>query len=311
LNGEPPRPIKEKLDPIGAKSETFELSSDHGVARCVSLSEELSLALTAKRLDGAGMDLVHRAVNEALADGARPAALACQYLGGRLSHEVVEALARGVRDACNRLGITLSSFTTAKSSGAAYLIAAIVAARSTIKIDPGPMSAGDVLFGLEGRGLHSCGFAFSRAILFGRMGLHLEDEIPGTSLTVGGALLEVRRCYAPSMVKPLERGLVRALIAISGGGLRASLQAALPSSLDARVDHGSWPVPRLFTVLVEASGRPFDDLLDDLNMGLGAIAVVPEALAEEFSANLRDQGESVHRIGRLVPGEGRALFASR
>jgi phosphoribosylformylglycinamidine cyclo-ligase len=299
------------VDPVHTKSETFELSSDHGVARCVSLSEELSLALTAKRLDGAGADLVHRAVNEALADGARPAALACQYLGGRLGHDVVETLARGVREACNRLGITLSSFTTAKSSGSAYLIAAIVAARATTVIDLGPPVAGDVLFGLEGKGLHSCGFALARAILFGRMGLHLEDEIPGTGLTVAGALLEVRRCYAPSLVKPIERGLVRTLVPISDGGLRGSLQATLPNTLDARVEKGSWPVPRLFTVLVEGSGRPFDDLLDELNMGLGLIAIVPAAKAEEFAAAMRETTDPVHRIGGLVGGEGRALFGKQ
>jgi phosphoribosylformylglycinamidine cyclo-ligase len=301
--------MQEGLDPALSKSETFELSSDHGVARCVSISEELSLALTAKRLDGAGADLVHRAVNEALADGARPAALACQYLGGRLGPEVVETLSRGVRDACNRLGITLSSFTTAKSSGAAYLIAAIVAARAATEIDPGQLSAGDVLFGLEGNGLHSCGFALARAILFGRMGLHLEDEIPGANTTVAAALLEVRRCYAPLLVKPIERGLVRALIPISDGGITGSMTAALPRHLDARIENGSWPIPRLFTALVEGSGKGAGDLFAELNMGLGAITVVPADMADAFTAALAGANEPVHRIGGLVEGEGGVVLA--
>ena len=296
------------MDPGLAKSETFELPSEHGVARCVSISEELSLALTAKRLEGAGADLVHRAVNEALADGARPAALACQYLGGRLGADVVETLSRGVRDACARLGITLSSFTTAKSAGGAYLIAAIVAARTTTEIDPGPLSLGDVLFGLEGKGLHSCGFALARAILFGRMGLHLEDEIPSTGLTVAQALLEVRRCYAPLLVKPIERGLIRALVPISDGGLIGSLSAALPPRLDARIVRNSWPTPRLFHALTDASGRSADDLLSELNMGLGLIAVVPEAHAESFAAALTEASEPVHRIGRLIEGGGKVIF---
>jgi phosphoribosylformylglycinamidine cyclo-ligase len=299
--------MQEGLDSAPSKSETFELSSEHGVARCVSISEELSLALTAKRLEGAGADLVHRAVNEALADGARPAALACQYLGGRMGADVVETLSRGVRDACAHLGITLSSFTTAKSSGGAYLIAAIVAARATTELDPGPLSAGDVLIGLEGRGLHSCGFSLARAILFGRMGLHLEDEIPGTGSTVAGALLEVRRCYAPLLVKPIERGLIRSLISISDGGLTGAIASALPAHLDARIQRGTWPVPRLFTVLVEASGKRFDDLAGELNMGLGLVAVVPEARIAELSAVLSETNEPVHRIGGLVAGSGKVL----
>jgi phosphoribosylformylglycinamidine cyclo-ligase len=299
--------MQEGLDPALSKSETFELESEHGVARCVSISEELSLALTAKRLDGAGADLVHRAVNEALADGARPAALACQYLGGRLGADVVDALSRGVRDACSRLGITLSSFTTAKSSGSAYLIAAIVAARATSDIDPGPPSPGDVLFGFEGNGLHSSGFALARAILFGRMGLHLEDEIPGTGNTVAEALLKVRSCYAPLLVKPMERGLIRALVSVSEGGLTGGLSLLLPPRLDARIRKGSWPIPRLFAALVEASGRTFDDLTGELNMGLGCIAVVPEDRADELAALLLEAGEPVHRIGSMVEGAGRVV----
>jgi phosphoribosylformylglycinamidine cyclo-ligase len=41
------------------------------------------------------------------------------------------------------------------------------------------------------------------------------------------------------------------------------------------------------------------------NMGLGMVMVVSDNSAEAVSRRLRRDGETVYRIGRIVPGRGR------
>lgn len=284
---------------------SFELSGADGLVRSSALADELSLALSSGRLDGVGENLVHRAVDEILVAGARPKAMTCQYLGGRLGPEVVEPIADGVASACAALDVALSSFSASRSSGAAYLVGAVLGIRpANAGFGRGPMSEGDRLVGLPGSGLQSSGFALARAILFGRMGLHLDDEIPGAGCTGREALLEVRRSHAKPLARALERGLLHALISTSEGGIADSVTAALPDHLDAMIDLSIWRIPPLFEVLARASGRSFDDLLGELNMGVGMIAVVREQNVER----LAEEAPEARVIGRLLPGSGATRF---
>ena len=45
-------------------------------------------------------------------------------------------------------------------------------------------------------------------------------------------------------------------------------------------------------------------MLRTFNCGIGMIAIVPEACAEEAQALLTREGERVFRIGRLIKGKG-------
>lgn len=282
---------------------TFELSGEGGLLCSAAIADELTTALASKRLDGAGESLVHRAVDEILVAGASPKALTCQYLGGRLDREIVEPIATGVASACAAIGVALSSFSVASSAGAAYLVGAVFGTRPVERVfGRSAMSAGDRLVGLPGRGLQSSGFALARAVLFGRLGLQMEDEIPGAGCTAREALLETRRSHAKLLVRGIEGGLIRALIPTRERGILGSVGDRLPEHLDAILDLESWETPPLFDVLIKASGRSFDALLEDLNMGVGMIAVVREADVEAF---LTEEPEA-RVIGRLVHGRGAA-----
>jgi len=65
-----------------------------------------------------------------------------------------------------------------------------------------------------------------------------------------------------------------------------------------------WPVPPVFAWLARAGGVAAEEMLRVFNCGIGMVIVTADPDAAE--ASLREAGESVCRLGRIVPGEGEA-----
>jgi phosphoribosylformylglycinamidine cyclo-ligase len=273
------------------------MPAGEGVVRTVSLSDELALAIATRRLSGVGRDLVHRAVNAVVAEGARPIGITCQYLGAQHTEAIVGPIAEAAGAACAELGVALSALSLAKSSGGSYLVAAILGAKQAM---PRP-KAGDRLVALGGLGLHSCGFGYARAVVFGRMGLGMADDLPGTGGTVAESLLEVRRCFGPLVLECVDRGVVAGLISLEETPLRPAIAAWLQPGMSAQVDLSSWCLPPLAELLSKASGRSAVEAADDLNLGVGLIAVTGDPDAVVRLADAR--GIPARSIGILKAGD--------
>src|SRR6185369_3202743 len=104
---------------------------------------------------------------------------------------------------------------------------------------------GDLLVGLASSGLHTNGYSLARKIVAERMKLGASDAFPGHDASVADVLLTVHRSYL-SLLRPLLEK-IHAMAHITGGGLPGNLDRALPPTVDAAVDTGSWDVPSLFT----------------------------------------------------------------
>jgi len=94
------------------------------------------------------------------------------------------------------------------------------------------------------------------------------------------------RSYYPLMQPVL--GLVKGLAHITGGGLPGKLPAILPDDLAASIDLGSWPVLPIFKVIQQEGGISDDEMYRVFNMGLGMVAVCPEANVSEVLKCLPD-----------------------
>jgi len=110
----------------------------------------------------------------------------------------------------------------------------------------------------------------------------------GLGTTLGDALLAPHRSYLRLLRPVLERGLVKGLAHLTGGGIFDNLPLVLPEGCGAEIDRAAWPVPPLFALIAEASGLPDEELFRTFNMGIG---MVREAIAEP-----------VYTIGKLVAG---------
>ena len=78
----------------------------------------------------------------------------------------------------------------------------------------------------------------------------------------------------------------------------------MPEGLDAEVDLGCWTPLPVFGWLAKSAGIDEREMLRTFNCGIGMIAIVSPEKADESIAAFTNAGESVSRIGTLVPGDG-------
>jgi len=96
---------------------------------------------------------------------------------------------------------------------------------------------------------------------------------------------------------------VHALAHITGGGLTENLPRVLPDNSCAQVRRGSWQLPPVFQWL-QSAGRIADaEMLRTFNCGIGMVVCVPAQAAERAIQVLREQGETVYRIGDIAACE--------
>jgi len=168
------------------------------------------------------------------------------------------------------------------------------------------MVEGDVLLGLASNGPHSNGYSLIRKIVK-RAGLSFHDAAPWRKAeTVGASLLMPTKIYVKPLLAAAEKGLVKGMAHITGGGLLENIPRMLPDHLSADVNAQTWPVPEVFRWL-KSSGKIEDlEFARVWNTGLGMILVVERNKASEAIKVLEDTGESVYEVGTLVKrtGEG-------
>ncbi|HEX4823122.1 MAG TPA: phosphoribosylformylglycinamidine cyclo-ligase [Candidatus Polarisedimenticolaceae bacterium] len=283
------------------------------VASCDGVGTKLKVAFMAGVHHTVGRDLVNHCVNDILVQGAIPLFFLDYLATGRLKPEVMEAVVSGVARGCKENGCALLGGETAEMPGfyaegeydvAGFIVGMVDKSKA---ITGKAIEQGDLLIGLPSAGLHTNGYSLARAIVFDRAGKQPGDRIDGLTGTIAEVLLAEHRSYLPALRGVL--GLVRGFAHITGGGLTDNLPRILPEGTAARIERGSWPALPVFEVLQRLGGVADDEMLRTFNMGIGMVCVVAPGSAEAFERHLDGLGEAHHRIGRIVPGDGRVVYA--
>jgi phosphoribosylformylglycinamidine cyclo-ligase len=284
------------------------------VASTDGVGTKLKVAFMAGRHDTVGEDLVNHCVNDILVQGARPLFF-LDYVGvGRLEPGVVEALVAGIARGCRANGCALLGGETAEmpdfyAAGEYDLAGTIVGVVEEDRVlDGRAIRAGDALVALASSGLHTNGYSLARRIVFDRMGLGVDDPFPEEDASVGDVLLRVHRSYLHALLPLLERGKLRGLAHVTGGGLVDNVPRILPSGVDARFHRGSWEVPGVFRVLQREGGVEEREMYRAFNMGVGMVAAVGPEDAGGVVEALRSAGETAWIAGEVVPGEGKVIL---
>jgi phosphoribosylformylglycinamidine cyclo-ligase len=94
----------------------------------------------------------------------------------------------------------------------------------------------------------------------------LGDALPGSSLTIGEALLSPTRSYAPVIYKLLDEhpGLIQGLVHCSGGGQTKCLKFGRNVHF---VKDRLFPVPPVFSSIQRISGTAWKEMYKVFNMG--------------------------------------------
>ncbi len=287
---------------------------------------KLAVALGGEAHARVGADLVNHCLNDVLALGARPLFFLDYVAMGRLDPAVLEALVGGMAAACRESGVALIGGETAEMpglyAGDDYDAAGFVVGEAApgALVDGAAIEDGDLLIGLPSGGLQTNGYSLARRVL----GLGGEREadrrrlaapLPGgDGESLGEALMRPHRSFL-AIVRPLlDRGLVRGMAHITGGGLPGNLPRMLPSGLAAALDPESWPRPPIFAALARAGGIPPAECWRAFNMGVGFVLAAPPegaAAALDTLATGPEPAPAATVIGRVVPRGGADQPATR
>ena len=270
---------------------------------------KLRIAIDTGTLDTIGIDLVAMCVNDLVCQGAEPLFFLDYLATGRLDVHQAARIVEGIAEGCRASGCALIGGedgrdcrgcmrrATSTSRGSPWV------RRSAGATLPQGVAEGDVLLGLASDGIHSNGFSLVRKVVEGA-GLDLAAPSPFCEGALGAALLAPTRLYVAPCLAAIRAGGVHALAHITGGGLTENPPRVLPEGLGCAIDLSAWALPPVFRWLVEASGMTRDELLRTFNCGIGMVLVVDPAREGAITDLLRDAGETVAAIGRVVAGQG-------
>lgn len=272
--------------------------------------------LLARRFDRdavIGTDIVAHCANDLVALGARPLAFLDYVAMGRLVPAVVTALVTAMAEACRDLGVALLGGETAEMpdvyAGDAYdVVGTMVGVAPPDGLITGAsVQPGHRLVGLTSSGLHTNGYSLARRVV-DASGASLHDDVPELGGTLGDALLQPHRCYAPAVLSLAAAVRVRAVAHITGGGIADNLVRVLPEGCRARIARG-WPRPPVFEWLQRTGGIPDDDMLRTFNLGIGMIVIVDAGEVAEVMRHLASSGVAAWELGDITAGPPGVEFA--
>jgi phosphoribosylformylglycinamidine cyclo-ligase len=276
------------------------------VAATDGVGTKLRIAIDTGNVDTIGIDLVAMCVNDLVCQGAEPLFFLDYFATGKLEVDAATRIIEGIAAGCEASGCALIGGETAEMPGMYHggdfdLAGFAVGAMERGQDLPAGVVAGDVLLGLASDGVHSNGYSLVRRIV---SGLTWNDDAPFADGPLGTALLTPTRLYVKPALAAVRAGGVHALAHITGGGLTENLPRVLPDDLGCEIDLSSWPLPPVFGWMAQVGGIETAEMLKTFNAGIGMVLVVAADRADALAAMLSEQGETVHRLGRIADGAG-------
>jgi phosphoribosylformylglycinamidine cyclo-ligase len=262
-----------------------------------------------------GIDLVNHCVNDILVQGAIPLFFLDYIAMGKVNPDVLVDLAGGLALGCRQAGCALIGGETAEMPElyrpgeydlAGFIVGAV---EKEHLIDGSRISAGDLILGLSSSGLHTNGYSLARKIFFERKRMKPGTRVPELGRTVEEELLQVHRSYLASLRDLIPTDGLYGMAHITGGGLTDNIPRILPKGLSARIDLGAWSVPPVFQFLQREGRIVEEEMLRTFNMGIGMVLVVAAHREADVVQHLASAGEAVRRIGEIVPGNRKVIYA--
>ena len=291
--------------PAGMRSPVLVSSAD-------GVGTKIKVAIESGRNDTVGHDLVNHCVNDVLVQGAQPLFFLDYVAFGKLEPAVLEAVVSGVAAGCRENECALVGGETAEMPGLYtppdYDLAGFITGcvEEDSILGAARVVDGDVLIGLESSGLHTNGYSLARKIVTERLHLGWQDPFPDVEASTADVMLSVHRSYYRALQPVLAD--VHAMAHITGGGLPGNLNRALPSTLDAVVDAGTWEIPSVFTVLESAGKVPRDEMFRVFNMGVGMVVIAPRSRADAIIGSARVAGVVGWVMGEVRSGRGEVVI---
>ena len=285
-----------------------EMRSPVLVASADGVGTKLKIAFVTGIHDTIGGDLVNHCVNDILVQGARPLFFLDYIATGKLAPEVVTSIVEGIAAGCRKNGCALLGGETAEMPGfyseGEYDVAGFIVGvvdREKI-IDGRAIVPGDVVLGLPSVGLHTNGYSLARRLFFENAGYKPDSFIDELKESIGAALLKSHVSYLSVLENLLDKGLIKGLAHITGGGLLENIPRILPEGTGVEIMRGSWPVLPIFELMQRIGNVGQAEMFRTFNMGVGMVIVCDRAKSAQVTSLLESRS-AVYEIGRVVAGD--------
>ena len=253
------------------------------------------------RFETIGIDLIAMNVNDLICVGAEPIALVDFILCREATPEICGQIGEGLRAGAEQAGIEIPGGEIAQVGDVVQGWELGGSAIGLIDLDAivtgERIEAGDALIGLPSSGLHSNGYTLARKVL---ADVPWGDDRLGRPL--GDIVLEPTVIYVRAALELLASDAdVRGLAHITGDGLNNLLRLSrdvgyeLSDPLD---------IPPIFGLIQELGETSDEEMHEVFNMGLGFVAIVPEADADAAIELLAAHHPGTRRIGSVTDRVG-------
>jgi len=266
---------------------------------------KLKIASMINKHDTIGIDLVAMCANDIIVQGAEPLFMLDYISIGKINHQILEDVLKGIAEGCKQAGCSLIGGETAEMPSfyedgeydAAGFVVGVVDKEKVI--DGSSITYGDKIIGIGSSGIHSNGFSLVRKIFFDHLKMKPEDYIDELGCTVGEELIKPTKIYVRTVLNIMRDFQINGIAHITGGGLLDNIVRVLPKGCSANIHMGSWDVLPIFEYMKNKGNVDDEEMLRTFNNGIGMVLVVPAADAEEIMLRLKGLNEKAYIIGEI------------
>ncbi|MBF0545574.1 MAG: phosphoribosylformylglycinamidine cyclo-ligase [Candidatus Riflebacteria bacterium] len=264
-----------------------------------------------------GYDLTAMVTDDLIANGVEPANLTNILDVDSLDHSIVEELMKGLYEAANFAGISVTGGEIAELGSriggwgkcmhfnwCATAIGFVPPGRKPIT-GATAISPGDHIIALKSRGFRSNGFSMIRKILSGKFGEDWHLNNFAESKSWGRVLLTPSLIYSPGILKLFGKRIdVNGIAHITGGGIPDNLGRILKyKGLGAYLDNVF--EPHDFMIELQRLGKIEDEQAYRLwNMGNGMLLIVSPQSASKALEALIESGYTARVCGSILSEPG-------
>lgn len=304
--------VKKLSGEVGRFGGRFPIGKKTLIASVDGVGTKLLIALSLKKHNTVGEDLVNHCVNDILCEGAKPLFFMDYISIGKLNETIFKGVISGIVSGCEKNGIVLLGGETAElpsfyTDNNSYDLVGFIVGIADKIITGDDIREGDVLIGLPSNGLHTNGYSLVRKIIEEKK-LSLDEYIPGVGHTLGEELLRVHRSYLDllSPFPPFSSSslpIIKGIAHITGGSFYGNIPRIIPKGYGAVVKKNSWDVPYIFKFIKEVGKVPEDEMYRVFNMGIGMILVMDRNKVDIALNTLREGfiiGEITRKKGLVL-----------
>ncbi len=303
------------LDVDGVFSNLLDFNGQRIGIASDGIGTKIELAERTQIYDSLGYDLVAMVADDLITAGFQPCTISNIIDVDKLERSIINDLMKGLHDACNVAGMSISGGEIAELGGriAGYgdrmhfnwcsTAVGILPDELSSPIDGSTIQKGDTVLSVRSQGFRSNGFSLIRRILKEELGDKWHDDQYNESMTWGEVLLTPSLIYTPLINQLVAESLeLKGVVHVTGGGVADNFSRVLKvNELGATLDHLHEPLPVMHR-LIEMGQVRYEDAYLYWNMGNGLLIVCDPSEQDKIISHGLKSGYTIQKAGEVTTG---------